>query len=302
MFKHTAVAPQSSLENETTFYFVENRLLVQTRGDRVVLPDLSLPRAPSAETIEVSGIGPAEVARTLFLGTLDGRPCRIVELRPIGLDGKDDASGVPGAPDDEEGLQLLGLRSLMGSMEEELLRVAGVASQVLDWDRNHQYCGRCGTPTVPSETERSRTCPSCSLTAYPRISPAIIVAVTKGDRILLGHNRRHRASKTYSVLAGFVEPGESLEECVRREVMEEVQVELDDIRYFASQPWPFPDSLMVAFTARYLRGEINVDGEEIVEAGWFDKDHLPPIPPHGTVARRLIDWFVENQNDGESRG
>ncbi len=297
MFKHTAVAPQDSPERETTFYFVENRLLVQTRGDRVLLPDLSLPT--SHGTIEVSGIGSVEVARSLFLGTLDDRPCRIVELRPLEK-GRAPQDGE--TAENEEGLRLLGLRSLMGSMEEELLRVAGVASQVLDWDRNHQYCGRCGTLTVPSRTERSRTCPNCSLTAYPRISPAIIVAVTKGDKILLGHNRRHRASKAYSVLAGFVEPGESLEECVRREVMEEVQVELEDIRYFASQPWPFPDSLMVAFTAKYLRGEISVDGDEIIEAGWFDKDHLPPIPPHGTIARRLIDWFVENQRDAERRG
>ena len=290
MFKHTAVAPQDSPERETTFYFVENRLLVQTRGERVLLPDLGLPKAPSDRPIEVSGIGSVEVARSLFLGTLDGTPCRIVELHPL---------ETAREPQEAADLQLLGLRSLMGSMEEELLRVVGVASQVLDWDRNHQYCGRCGTLTVPSETERSRTCPNCSLTAYPRISPAIIVAVTKGDKILLGHNRRHRTSKTYSVLAGFVEPGESLEECVRREVMEEVRVELDDIRYFASQPWPFPDSLMVAFTASYSGGEIKVDGEEIVEADWFDKDHLPPIPPHGTIARRLIDWFVENQSMSE---
>lgn len=130
----------------------------------------------------------------------------------------------------------------------------------------------------------------------------MIVAVLKEDKILLAHNRRHRTGHVFSVLAGFVEPGESLEECVRREVMEEVSIELGEIRYFASQPWPFPDSLMIAFTADYKAGAIDVDGTEIVEAGWYDRDHLPAVPPHGTVARRLIDWFVETRrSSGASR-
>lgn len=289
MFKHSPIESSSVHGHTTAFCFIDNRLLVETNGEDAKLPDLEL--AAGTGPIELPGIGRTEVVRNLFLGTIDEEPCRTVELRLLDGNGSSPKEATVG----DGRFTTLGLRSLMGRLDEELLKVAGVASQVLDWDRNHHYCGRCGTETVPSETERSRTCPSCSLTAYPRISPAIIVAVVKGDRILLGHNRRHRASHIFSVLAGFVEPGENLEECVRREIMEEVRIEVDHIRYFASQPWPFPDSLMVAFTAEYRSGEIEVDGTEIAEADWFDKDHLPGIPPHGTVARRLIDWFVESR-------
>ena len=302
MFKHSPVAPRSSAEAATTFYFVDNRLVVKLKDDVAVLPQLSLDSATKRSGRAIDGIGEVEIERDLFLGTLDGKPCRLVELRPI--EGRDRAIGAA-RPEQtkggaDEAFSLMGLRSLMGRFDDELLKVAGVASQILDWDRNHQYCGRCGTPTRPSEKERSRTCPNCSLTAYPRISPAIIVAVLKGDKILLGHNRRHRESRVFSVLAGFVEPGESLEECVQREVMEEAAIELQNITYFASQPWPFPDSLMVAFTAEYKSGEINVDGDEIMEADWFDKDHLPSIPPHGTIARRLIDWFAVTRSSSGS--
>jgi NAD+ diphosphatase len=268
------------------FYFIDGQLLVDVTEENAELPNISLSTGPSRTPAVLPGVGEVVVARDLFLGTLDGRPCRTVELRPV-------AENSSGHAQQGEGPRPMGLRSLMGRRDEELLRVAGVASQILDWDRNHQFCGRCGARTVPSDTERSRSCPTCFLTAYPRISPAIIVAVVKGDRLLLGHNRRHRGGHVFSVLAGFVEPGESLEECVRREVMEEVAIEVKNIRYFASQPWPFPDSLMIAFTATYGGGEIAVDGTEIIEAGWFDRDHLPSIPPHGTVARRLIDWFAD---------
>lgn len=296
MFIHSPIEPTTQKPTRI-FCFAERRLLVTLQGGEAVLPEFSLAPRELRDRADLPGIGEVSVARNLFLGTLDGSPCRAIELRSPREGEELEVAGSDG-DEGSEGLALLGLRSLMGRMDEELLKVAGVASQVLDWDRNHQFCGRCGTPTVASESERARSCPNCSLTAYPRISPAIIVAVLKGDRILLGHNRRHRAGHVFSVLAGFVEPGESLEECVRREVMEEVGIELRDIRYFASQPWPFPDSLMVAFTAAYAGGEIEVDGTEIVEAAWFDKDNLPSIPPHGTVARSLIDWFVESRGNG----
>lgn len=286
MFTHTPVAPGTSAHPPAVFYFVGNKLLVRKSGETSELPVLQVDPG-TRSTTTLAGIGTMEVARNLFLGMLGETPCRVIELTTPDLE-EDSSYGEA----QQGAFELTGLRSLIGKLDEELLHVAGVASQVLDWDRNHQFCGRCGTPTVASDTERSRTCPRCSLTAYPRISPAIIVAVVKGDRILLGKNRRHRGSGLFSVLAGFVEPGESLEECVRREVREEVRIELGKIDYFASQPWPFPHSLMIAFTAAYKSGEIEVDGTEIVEAGWYDRDHLPPIPPHGTVARRLIDWFT----------
>ena len=122
--------------------------------------------------------------------------------------------------------------------------------------------------------------------------PAVIVAVIKGNQILLAHSKRFPA-KFYSVLAGFVEPGETLEECIHREILEEVGVTVKNIRYFGSQPWPFPNSLMVAFTADYAGGKISIDGNEIMDAGWFTADNLPPIPAKISIARRLIDWFVE---------
>lgn len=246
-------------ESSLTFAFRGTRMLVRTDGASARLP---------------ADIGSGESARRLYLGTLDGRPCEAVELR----DG----------PAPSEPLAFRDLRSLMGSLDEELLKIAGIASQVLDWDRNHQFCGRCGAQTVASAVERSRKCPRCSLAAYPRISPAIIVAVRRGREILLAHNRRH-SGPVFSIVAGYVEPGESLEECVRRELREEVSIEVDDIRYFGSQPWPFPDSLMLGFVARYEAGEISVDGTEIMEAGWFTRETLPQIPPAGTIARRIIE-------------
>ncbi len=143
------------------------------------------------------------------------------------------------------------------------------------------------------EGQRAKACPYCQLTIYPRISPAVIVAVIKEQQILLAHAPRFPQG-FYSVIAGFVEPGETFEDCVHREVREEVGIEAADIRYFGNQPWPFPDSLMVGFTARYAGGEITVDHDEILEAGWFCADKLPEIPGKVSIARKLIDWFVEN--------
>jgi NAD+ diphosphatase len=300
MFKHSTAASETGGETPTTFYFAGDRLLVTMNGDSAELLNLPMGSGRFPTSVSLLGIGEIQVVGTLFLGWLDGKPCRAVELQvPNAPEGSPNAwtsaSSVLSAPG-ENRLALMSLRSLMGRFDEELFKVAGVASQLLAWDRNHRFCGRCGTPTVAEKTERTRSCPDCSLTVYPRISPAIIVAVLKENTILLGHNRRHRAKHVFSVLAGFVEPGESLEECVRREIREEVGIEICRLRYFGSQPWPFPDSLMVAFTAEYRSGEITVDGKEIMDAGWFDRDHLPNIPPHGTIARRLIDWFARTRS------
>ena len=160
------------------------------------------------------------------------------------------------------------------------------------WNQHHRFCGKCGHLTEYKTDERARACPQCGLINYPRLSPAIIVAVLRDNRILLAHSQRFPA-KFYSVLAGFVEPGESLEECVKREILEEVGISVKNIRYFGSQPWPFPDSLMIGFTAEYAGGEIKVDPVEILDAGWFSADNLPPIPPKLSIARHLIDWFTE---------
>lgn len=218
-----------------------------------------------------------ETVRQQFLGWFDSRPCYAVELAP---------SVKP--PD---GLAFSNLRPLYAPLGEALFMVAGRAVQIIAWDRNHQFCGRCGTKTVEMSSDRAKRCPECGLSHYPRLAPSMIVAVHRDNQILLARSP-HFAPGMYSVLAGFVEPGETIEQTVAREVMEEVGIRVTNIRYFGSQPWPFPNSLMIAFTADYLSGEFRLDRLEIEDAGWYTADKLPKIPPHASIARHLIDEFV----------
>jgi NAD+ diphosphatase len=185
------------------------------------------------------------------------------------------------------------LRSLYYQMDAEPFKVVGYAFQTVHWDRTTRYCGRCGSETADSQNERAKVCPDCDLVNYPRLSPSMIVAVIKDNKILLARARRFK-TKFYSVLAGFVEPGETLEECVKREVKEETNIEVKNVRYFGSQHWPFPDSLMVGFIAEYAGGRLRIDTEELEHAAWFEANNLPPVPRGFTIARRLIDWFIEN--------
>ncbi|WP_394848074.1 NAD(+) diphosphatase [Pendulispora brunnea] len=190
-------------------------------------------------------------------------------------------------------LVVANLRELYIPLGDERFWLAGRATQVVDWAKTHRFCGRCATPTVAMENERCLRCPACGLLSYPRISPAIIVLVRRGDRVLLARNARSTFG-FYSVLAGFSEVGESLEETIVREVREEVGVDVANARYFGSQPWPFPHSLMIGFFADWVSGEIQVDGAEIAHADWFRADALPPIPPRLSIARSLIDaWLAE---------
>ena len=213
-----------------------------------------------------------------YLGALDGAHCFAYGL--------DEGAEAPA------GHALVDLRSLFSSVPEELWAVAGKAVQIVDWDRTHRFCGRCGTRTERADEDRSRRCPACRLSAYPRLAPAVICVVERGDdEILLAHGTRFPAP-FYSALAGFVEPGESLEGAVVREIKEEVGVDVTDVRYFGSQPWPFPHSLMIGFTARYAGGDIVIDPVEIADAKFFRKDDLPLIPPPISIARALIDWAV----------
>ncbi len=181
-----------------------------------------------------------------------------------------------------------GLRTLYGRLDETVYGVAGRAIQIVAWDRDHRFCGRCATPTERVPEERARRCPACGLTVYPRLSPAVIVLIERGDEILLARGHRFAPGR-FGIVAGFVETGESLEEAVRREVAEEVGLELAEVRYFGSQPWPFPHAIMIGFTAAWEKGEIRVDERELTEAGWFGIDRLPTIPPKLSIARRLID-------------
>jgi NAD+ diphosphatase len=201
------------------------------------------------------------------------------------------AVDVPRGEDPSYGAAL-DLYSYYGRSTEVEWAIAGRAVQIAEWARTHRFCGRCGTPTEPSTADRSMRCPACGLVAYPRLAPAMITLVTRGDEALLARGVQFRAPM-YSCLAGFVEPGESLEQAVVREVREEVGVEVGDVRYQASQPWPFPHSLMIGFRAEWVSGDIEIDPSEIVDAQWFRYDELPSIPPRISIARRLIDdWLA----------
>lgn len=184
--------------------------------------------------------------------------------------------------------ELRPVRSLFASAGPEIFALAGRGTQMIDWQKNHRFCGHCGTPTFMKKTEFGLECPACRLVAYPRISPAVMVLIERGDELLLARSPHFRPG-VFSALAGFVEAGETLEQCAVREVREEVGLEIENLRYYTSQSWPFPNSLMVAFFADYAGGEIMPDPTEIEAAGWFSRDALPPLPDHVSIARQLID-------------
>jgi NAD+ diphosphatase len=271
----SSMAPPPGPREPALWFIVQgDRLVVRPEGR-----EAAIPRA--ADPVEL-GIAPV---RVVYIGRLEDETtqtdCCAAEIAaeaplPVGM-----------AAD--------GLRSLYPLLGDLLWGVAGRAAQILAWDRTHAFCGQCGTPTENAGHERARRCPSCGLMAYPRLSPAIIIAVVRrveeGPQLLLARNHRFPPGR-YSVIAGYVEPGESLEECAYREVLEEAGIRIKEIRYFGSQPWPFPNSLMIGFTAEYDGGEIRIEESEIADAGWFAADALPDLPPRMTIARRLIDWFV----------
>ena len=181
------------------------------------------------------------------------------------------------------------LYSLFARVTHTEWAVAGRAVQLIEWARTHRFCGACATPTAHVPGERCLRCPVCAEVAYPRISPAMMVLIKRGDSVLLA---RHANSPTqfFTALAGFLEAGESIEDAVHREVFEEVGLKVRDVSYFGSQPWPFPHSLMIAFTAEYVSGEIIVDENEIAEAHWYGPhDPFPKVPPTGfSIAGHLI--------------
>ena len=189
---------------------------------------------------------------------------------------------------DVAGLRFAGLRSLFFALPEPLVAIAARAFQVVEWDRTHRFCGRCATPTRDKAGERAKECPACGYVAYPRVSPAMMALVTRDRDLLLARAHRFPAGM-FSALAGFVEPGETIEDCIVREVREEVGLEVGRLSYFGSQSWSFPHSLMIAFTAEYAGGEIRCEDAEIAEARWFPADALPPLPTSLSIARRLID-------------
>ena len=190
---------------------------------------------------------------------------------------------------------VVGLRDLAVELDSETWQAASLATQLVDYARTTQFCGVCAAPREWAEGDLGRTCPNGHDTAYPRISPCAIVLVHDGGtRVLLG-KRANWPVNRYSLLAGFVEPGESLEQCAAREVLEEVGVVVDELRYVGSQSWPFPSQLMVGFTARYVSGEVVVDRDELESADWFELDDLPALPPPLSIARQILEQHAEQR-------
>jgi NAD+ diphosphatase len=261
------VTPPQSLSAPAHWYiFQGSQLLVYRAEGGAHVPALLDPGELGLEPL-----------RTQYLGVLEDRHVFAAEC----------AAGAV-AP---EGAAWSGLRGLFGLMDDAAFALAGRAVQIIDWDRTHQFCGVCATPTIPKANERARQCPNCGHTNYPRIAPAVMALVRKGNQLLLARSP-HFPPGMHSALAGFVEPGESLEQCLHREVREEVGIEVANLSYFSSQPWPFPHSLMIAFNCEYAGGAITPDPTEIEAADWFDLDHLPVLPNRISIARRLIDATI----------
>ena len=214
----------------------------------------------------------------VFLGYWQGKPCFAREL--------DSAT-----PLDAPHLKTGNLYQLLGRVSDALFALAGNAQQLLTWHRENRFCGHCGETMGAHDSERARTCQPCNHAVYPRISPCVIVLVHRGPDMLLARNANFPV-RMFSTLAGFIEVGESVEDCLRREVKEEVGVDVGEIRYFSSQPWPFPNQLMLGFFAEYTGGDIVCEDEEIAEAHWFQPDQLPPIPPPHSIAGQLIRHHV----------
>lgn len=192
--------------------------------------------------------------------------------------------------------QWISLRKKLGVVDDAFFLLAGRALQLCQWQLDHKFCGRCGQMTSGDQQDSALVCNHCQLRFYPRISPCMIVAVTRGDEILLAHHKR-ATRPVYSTLAGFVEAGERVEDCVIREVQEEVGIRVKNPRYLFSQPWPFPSQLMLGFIAEYQSGEIMPDEKEILDARWFRYDALPETPSPASVAGQLIAFFVQQQKD-----
>lgn len=253
-----------------SFAFHRSELLIVRNGDTVQIPSY-------AQLAQLQ----LDLGLETYLGELDGSDLIALEL----------SERVEEFP---SGWELAGLRSIYGAVDDQLFALAGRAVQLLDWRRNHRFCGRCGSSTELVDGDRSTRCPVCGLHSYPRLSPAVIMTVERGDSILLAHGVNFQ-DRVYSCVAGFVEPGESLEEAVAREVLEETGIRVTDVRYFGSQPWPFPNSLMIGFNAQFAGGEIVLEDAEIGDAKWFTPDDMPVLPGKISIARRLIDDFLERR-------
>jgi NAD+ diphosphatase len=258
------------------FIFLDDQLLLLNKSNgEVVIPTLDC-FASTEEELRKNGHS---------IGKLDNVDYYCTEISPQFL--------IP------NNIILMPLRQALMQLDPRWFSLLIKGFQIMRWNKNHQYCGKCGQKTIDKTTAMTfqRHCASCDLIFYPRISPSIIVRIQKGKQILMARSP-HFKPGVYGLIAGFIEPGETAEEAVHREVMEEVGIQIKNVKYFGSQPWPFPDALMLAFTAEYESGELRADEVEIEDAGWYDFDNLPGLPSFRlSVARRLIDEFVLQQKE-----
>ena len=253
----------SNVNNVYWFIFFNDQLLLQKKGETYTIP--------------YSINSPVTVKNVLEVNLLEDMPaCTASMDTPL----EETAEYLP-----------MGLRASYDYLDPVLHKLAGKAYELIYWDQHSRFCPSCGTKTV-IQTTISKQCPNCKYEIYPVVSPAILVLIRKGDAILLVHARNFRGS-FYGLVAGFLETGETLEECVRREVMEETGLEINNITYFGNQPWPYPSNLMVGFIADYVSGTIRLQDEELSEGAFFTKDNLPELPRKLSLARKMIDWWLE---------
>lgn len=269
MFRPGVTPPRERDETALWMLVQRDRVLLREDGDGL------------AGSGELARLAPAGAAH--YLGTLDGRQLW--------------AAGVDEGAEADEGWRFSDLFSYHALAGDERWLAAGRAVQIVEWERTHRFCGRCGAPTAPVSGERAMRCRRCGLLAFPRLSPAVIALIHRGDEVLLARGHRFPAGM-YSALAGFVEPGETVEGALAREVEEEVGVRVGALEYRGSQPWPFPNSLMLGFFAEYAGGEIALEEAEIAEAAWFRVDALPAIPGPISIANRLITAWAARRGAG----
>lgn len=260
----------NNLNQDNMYLFKGDQLMVKKEEEKYVIP--------SKAALENSEL---EVRHLQCLGAYNGLNCFCGEVDSL---------------IDEENYTFVDLRTYSRQLTEDTFLVSAKARLLLDYTRANEKCGVCGSPTMIKEEGEDRAiyCTNCDNIVWPKTAPAIIVAVTKGDKLLLAHNKMFPEGM-YSVLAGFVEMGETFEDCVRREVLEETGIKVHNIKYFGSQPWPFPNSMMIGFTAEYLEGEINVDNDEITHAKWFSKEEIPGLYRKSiSISTELIEWFLKS--------
>ena len=267
-FKPDFPLPTTKKDTDLWFIFNNNLLMIIPTKDGIRIPTYK----------DIKKLYPT-LTKKFYLGDFETQSCFCSNLECIGncFDGS-----------------FMSLKEVASFVSTEFFSICGRASQLLYWDSTTNFCGKCGGIISNKDWEFSKYCSKCNISFYPKISPAIIVAITKGQEILLAHNSNF-PNNLYSIIAGFVDPSESLEDCIKREVFEEVGIKVKNITYFGSQPWPYPDSLMIGFFAEYDGGEIKVDGKEILHAAWFNKNNLPILPQKTSIARKIINKFLEDK-------